>query len=244
MRKIIKSLVLSGALMTISGCASYSGMVNSFAPPKQKSEVTVGSNTPLEKSNGKSPFCPVPPPKPVPPIEEVYMVMPEDGGKAGTVAVTFNDGKEVVLHGDYSAMSLAGDEKTAYVGDQAQLLKTFGAAVSSLPKAPMSVTLYFILGTDKLTPESKTEAEKIYAEFAQRQVPEVWVIGHTDTVGSEAHNQTLSVKRAEKVRQSLIKLGVPAENIHASGKGEHDLLVNTPDNTKEPKNRCAEINVR
>lgn len=172
------------------------------------------------------------------------MVMPEDGGKAGTVAVTFNDGKEAVLHGDYSAMTLAGDERKAYVGDQAELLKTFGAAVTSLPKAPMSATLYFILGTDELTPESKAEAEKIYGEFVERQVPEVWVIGHTDTVGSEALNQALSVRRAEKVRQSLIKLGVPAESIHASGRGEHDLLVKTPNNTKEPKNRCAEINVR
>lgn len=244
MSNIVKSLVLSGALMAISGCATYSGMVNSFAPPKQKSEVTIASSAPLEKSEAKSPFCPVPPPKPVPPIAEVYMVMPEDGGKAGTVDVTFNDGKEVTLHGDYSAMSLAGDEKTPYVGDQAQLLKTFGSAVTSLPKAPTTAILYFVLGKDELTAESKAEAEKIYKEFVERQVPEVWVIGHTDTVGPASKNQTLSLKRAEKVRQSLIKLGVPAENIHVSGKGEHDLLVNTPDNTKEPKNRCAEINVR
>lgn len=172
------------------------------------------------------------------------MVMPEEGPKEGTVAVTFTDGREVVLHGDYSAMSLAGDDKKTYVADRAEMQKTFGTAVSALPPAPFSATLYCLLGKDELTPESKAEAEKIYGDFVKRQAPEIFIVGHTDTVGSSSHNQKLSIKRAEKVRQSLINLGVPAEGIQVSGRGESDLLVKTPDNTKEPKNRRVEINVR
>jgi outer membrane protein OmpA-like peptidoglycan-associated protein len=233
-------------LFGVTGCAGYSNVVNSFAPPRQKSDVVIVAGDALEVSSEKSELCvePPPPPKKAAPIEEVYMVMPEGGGKIGTVAVTFNDGREVVLQGAYSAMSLAGEETKAYVGDQSQLEKTFGSAVSALPKAPMSATLYFLLGKDELTPESRVAADKIYSDFVSRQAPEIWVIGHTDTVGSAAHNQKLSVKRAEKVRKNLIKLGVPEESIQSSGRGESEPLVETPDNIKEPKNRRVEISVR
>jgi outer membrane protein OmpA-like peptidoglycan-associated protein len=172
------------------------------------------------------------------------MVMPEEGGKAGTVAVTLNDGNEIVLHGEYSAMSLAGDDKKTYVSNREEMLNTFGTVVAALPQAPVSATLYFVLGKDVLTPESKLEAERIFNEIVNRQVPEILIIGHTDTVGSTKTNDKLSLKRAEKIRQSLIKLGVPADSIKVIGRGERELLVKTPDNTKEPKNRRAEINVR
>lgn len=238
----IRIWVLLPLALSLGGCAGYSNLVNSFAPPKQQSQVQLDAYQP---SGGKSPFCEEPP-KPIQPakVSEVYMVMPEGGGKAGTVDVIFNDGQGATLHGDYSSMSLAGKDKKAFVGDEKQMRELFGAAVDALPAEPLSATLYFLLGKDELTPESKAEAEKIYQSFIERQAPEIWIIGHTDTVGPAERNKALSLKRAEKVRQSLIKLGVPAENIKVEGHGEHDLLVKTPDNTKEPRNRRAEINVR
>jgi outer membrane protein OmpA-like peptidoglycan-associated protein len=124
------------------------------------------------------------------------------------------------------------------------MLETFGTAVAALPKAPLSATLYFLLGKDQLTPQSRQDAETIYGDFVQRQAPEVLIVGHTDTVGSAKTNQKLSEKRAEKVRQGLIVLGVPSASIQASGRGERELLVATPDNTKEPRNRRVEISVR
>lgn len=239
-----KILILSSLALGVSGCAGYSNFVNSFAPAKQPSAFAAESGEMPQPVPGASPFCPAPPPPPAPAVSEVYMVMPEEGGKAGTVAVTFNDGQETVLHGDYSAMTLAGDDKKTFVGNQEQLQQTFGTAVAALPPAPNSAILYFQLGKTELTPESKTEAEQIYNDFVTRKAPEIVVIGHTDTVGSEAHNLKLSIKRAEKVRDSLISLGVPAQSIQTSGTGEHNLIVETPDNTREPKNRCVEISVR
>lgn len=241
MRNVFRLIALLSILLGMSGCATYSNFVNSFAPEIKKSEFDSGSGESLQQSSAKSPLCPAPPP---PPIQEVYMVMPEDGGKAGTVAVALADGSEFVLHGDYSAMSLAGDDKKTYVSSRDEMLNTFGTAVSALPQAPVSATLYFVLGKDVLTPESKLEADRIFNEIVKRQVPEVLIVGHTDTVGSTKTNDKLSLKRAEKVRQSLIELGVPETNIQVVGRGERDLLVKTPDKTKEPKNRRAEINVR
>lgn len=172
------------------------------------------------------------------------MVMPEEGGKAGTLAITFPDGAEETLHGDYSAMAVAGAKKQTYIGDPEVLQQTFGAAVLALPKPPMSAYLFFLRGKDELTARSRRDAEKIFREFVDRQYPEVWIIGHTDTVGSNAYNEALSIRRAEKVRQALVRLGVPAENIVAKGTGKRDLPIQTPDNTDEPRNRQVEISVR
>jgi len=70
------------------------------------------------------------------------------------------------------------------------------------------------------------------------------VIGHTDTVGADAFNDKLSLERAQTVREILIGMGVPAQNITAAGRGRRELLVPTADNVSEPRNRRVELNVR
>ena len=70
------------------------------------------------------------------------------------------------------------------------------------------------------------------------------VTGHTDTSGSPQYNQGLSVRRANAVAAGLVRLGVPRNEITARGVGESQLLVSTPDNTREPQNRRVEIVLR
>lgn len=238
MRQPGRLFLLAGATALLSGCMGYSGLVNSLAPEERKSELRteIPAQVPMQcKSAGKAPFCAG---------RELYMVMPEADGKSGTVVVTFGDGKEVVLHGAYSALSLAGGEKKSYISNQSEMQSVFGDAISALPKAPHVAMLYFELGKDELTTQSKADAEAIYRDVVERAVPEVIIIGHTDTMGSEADNEALSIRRAERVRKELIERGVPADTIRVMGRGERNLLVETPDNTKEPKNRRVEINVR
>jgi len=175
---------------------------------------------------------------------EVYMVMPEAGGKPGTLIVTLKDGREETLHGDYRAMTQMGGKSETFVGNQEQLERIFGTAVAALPKPPVSATLYFLSGKDELTAESKVTAERVYRDFLDRQSPEVWIIGHTDMVGSNAYNEALSVRRADRVRQALLKLGVPAESIVTKGMGKREPAIQTPDGTDEPRNRRVEISVR
>jgi outer membrane protein OmpA-like peptidoglycan-associated protein len=175
---------------------------------------------------------------------ETYMVMPEADGKAGTIVVTLKDGREEVLHGAYQAMTLSGEKSETFVGNQEQLERTFGPAVAALPKPPMTATLFFLSGRDELTAESRVAAEAVYRDFLDRKAPEVWIIGHTDTVGSSAYNEALSVRRADRVRQALLRLGVPAGSIEIKGMGKRDPLVRTPDGTDEPRNRRVEISVR
>ena len=65
--------------------------------------------------------------------------------------------------------------------------------------------------------------------------------GHTDTTGPESYNMALSLRRANAVKNELVRQGVPADAIAVVGKGESQLLVPTGDNVREPQNRRVEI---
>lgn len=65
--------------------------------------------------------------------------------------------------------------------------------------------------------------------------------GHTDTVGAPRYNMALSIRRANAVRDVLVREGIPATQIVVVGRGETQLLVPTPDRINEPRNRRVEI---
>lgn len=109
---------------------------------------------------------------------------------------------------------------------------------------PFSAKLFFQLDKTEFTQESKLEAREIYQEIVDRDFSEIVISGHTDTSASNAYNEALSLRRSQKVRQDLIAYGVPAENIRISAEGEYRLLVSTPDDTVEVRNRRVEINAR
>ena len=120
----------------------------------------------------------------------------------------------------------------------------FAPILAELPGKPTQFLVYFLEGTDELTPESEEEVEKIFAELGARPAPEILVIGHTDAVGAGQFNDNLSLQRAERVRAELIRRGIAEENIMVEGRGKREPLVMTADGVAEPKNRRVEINVR
>ncbi len=76
----------------------------------------------------------------------------------------------------------------------------------------------------------------------------VVITGHTDTAGREAHNEGLGLRRAEKTRAALEaalrKAGVgptAIDSIEVLSAGEKNLIVETPDEKREPRNRAVEI---
>ena len=70
------------------------------------------------------------------------------------------------------------------------------------------------------------------------------VAGFTDTEGGVAYNQALSVRRANAVRDGLVRNGVPAQAVTIIGEGEMGLLVPTGDQVRYPSNRRAAIVVQ
>ena len=69
------------------------------------------------------------------------------------------------------------------------------------------------------------------------------IFGHTDTKGTIKYNMKLSIKRAEAVKEILLSQGITAKNVSVLGEGENKLAVDTPDNTKHPANRRAEVKI-
>ncbi len=120
----------------------------------------------------------------------------------------------------------------------------YDALTAALPAPVAKFTLYFIEGGTQLTPESEPVLKEVFAEVAKRPGAEVQITGHTDTVGQEGDNDTLSLKRAREIREALIGEGLNPTISRAVGRGERELLVQTPDNTAEPRNRRVEITVR
>lgn len=72
-------------------------------------------------------------------------------------------------------------------------------------------------------------------------VTRVAVTGHTDTSGAATYNMALSLRRANAVKDALVREGIPAAAIGVTGRGETQLLVQTKDGVREPQNRRVEI---
>ena len=69
------------------------------------------------------------------------------------------------------------------------------------------------------------------------------VTGHTDTVGSMAYNQRLSERRAQAVKDEMVREGLGANDIMTVGRNFSDPLVPTGPGVREPQNRRAVIDL-
>ena len=98
--------------------------------------------------------------------------------------------------------------------------------------------------SDALTAASAALIPAILAAVQAMPVPEVAVVGHTDTMGEPKTNVALGLKRAMTVRNILVRAGLAASTVDVSSHGEADLLFKTRDKTPEPRNRRVEISVR
>jgi outer membrane protein OmpA-like peptidoglycan-associated protein len=177
------------------------------------------------------------------PLEETVVVLPSPDGHTGTVIVQRGSERHV-LNQPFAASRLAGGQADMAQLSDAEVRQSFGVALQALPARPTTFLLYFVTATDELTDESKGELKKILAALKQRPVPDIMVVGHTDTVGDVEANDRLSAQRAERMKSFLIEIGIPGTQIQTAGRGERELLVPTADNTDEPRNRRVEISVR
>ena len=183
------------------------------------------------------------------PRNDLVVVLPEEGGKVGAVVVTDDKKRETTLNTAYASArsdnpGLFDRSSGMKAGPSSadEVNKAFGPALAAQPSRPFSLVLYFTEGST-LSEESKAVVDKMLAEIAKRPA-EITVIGHTDTVGNDAFNDKLSLERAQAVREILIGMGVPAQNVTAAGRGKRELLVPTGDNVNEPRNRRVELSVR
>ena len=177
------------------------------------------------------------------PRQALFVVLPNEGGGAG--AITVDDGKTVmILDQPYAAAESRAGSSEPVEESRGNISVIFRRAIAAQPILPHHFRLYFILGGDRLTPESAIAYRQVFEDIEQRPAYQVEVIGHTDTLGDLRYNQALSLSRAAAIRAALARDGVDRSAISVAGRGKLDLLVPTPDQVAEPRNRRVEITVR
>lgn len=176
---------------------------------------------------------------------DTIVLLPKDDGSTGAIAASRGDA-EILLDTAYASARprLLGSKLKRDTANREKLDKRFGAALSAMPPPPKSFMVYFLSGSDDFTEESKSAIASMMDELKQRPSPEVTVIGHTDKVGGDDQNDTLSLQRAGRLKELLVGMGVPTDSIDTAGRGSREPLVDTAEGVDEPRNRRVEVNVR
>src|SRR6185369_4089327 len=122
----------------------------------------------------------------------------------------------------------------------------FGAAPPPPPPPPPVVTppsfmVFFDWDRSNLSQQALNTIKQASDAFKAKGNARITATGHTDTSGPEAYNRALSLRRANAVKDALVRNGVPAQAISVIGMGEKGLLVQTGDGVREPQNRRVEI---
>ncbi len=111
------------------------------------------------------------------------------------------------------------------------------------PTEARQFIIYFGFNKCNISPEADTVLGEAASTAKTVGSASVVIVGHTDTVGSNAYNQKLSQCRANAAKTNLVAKGIGAGSISTSGRGEDELLVKTGDGVKEPQNRRATIDL-
>jgi OmpA-OmpF porin, OOP family len=118
-------------------------------------------------------------------------------------------------------------------------------AQKKLPGDPEQYVLYFDFASAKLSavarPVIGQAAKAIKATVAKGKFSHVKVIGYADTVGTPDGQDRLSLRRANAVRDELVREGIEAEVIKTEGRGKMEPEVLTGDQVKNPRNRRVRI---
>jgi len=117
-------------------------------------------------------------------------------------------------------------------------------AAESTEGPSLDLTIVFRSGSTDLTPAAAGTLAKLGKALSSTSLAgyRFRIEGHTDTVGTKEENQSLSQARAEKVAAYLEHdFGVAADRLQPVGLGEDGLLVATPDQTAEPRNRRVHV---
>jgi OOP family OmpA-OmpF porin len=117
------------------------------------------------------------------------------------------------------------------------------------PAAPTSEKVTFAADTffdfDKsvVKPEGKAKLDDLVGKIKGITLEVVIAVGHTDSIGTDAYNQKLSVRRAEAVKAYMVSKGIEANRVYTEGKGEKQPTADNKTTEGRAKNRRVEIEV-
>lgn len=115
-------------------------------------------------------------------------------------------------------------------------------------KITFAADAFFDFNKSVLKPEAKAKLDDLVSKLSSINLEVIIAVGHTDSIGSDAYNQKLSVRRAESVKAYLVSKGIEPNRIYTEGKGKKQPIapntINGKDNPEgRAKNRRVEIEV-
>jgi OOP family OmpA-OmpF porin len=110
-------------------------------------------------------------------------------------------------------------------------------------KATFSAHTLFDFDQSKLKPEGKQALDQLLSQQAGINLEVMVVVGHTDSVGTDAYNQALSLRRAAAVKEYLVAKGVDGPHVFTEGKGESQPIAENKSAAGRTENRRVTVEV-
>ncbi len=117
------------------------------------------------------------------------------------------------------------------------------APVPTSEKVSYSADAFFDFDKAVLKPAGKASLDDLVSKLKDINLEVIIAVGHTDSIGTDAYNQKLSVRRAEAVKAYLQSKGVESNRIYTEGKGEKQPVADNKTAAGRAKNRRVEIEV-
>ena len=110
-------------------------------------------------------------------------------------------------------------------------------------KVTFASDVLFDFDKSVVKPEGKAKLDDLSGKVRGINLEVVIAIGHADSIGSDAYNQKLSVRRAESVKAYLVSKGIEANRVYTEGKGKKQPVADNRTKEGRAKNRRVEIEV-
>jgi OOP family OmpA-OmpF porin len=117
------------------------------------------------------------------------------------------------------------------------------APVAAASKVTYAADAFFDFDKSVLKPAGKAKLDDLVSKVKGINLEVIIAVGHTDSIGTDAYNQKLSVRRAESVKAYLISKGIEKNRIYTEGKGEKQPVADNKTKEGRAKNRRVEIEV-
>jgi OOP family OmpA-OmpF porin len=108
-------------------------------------------------------------------------------------------------------------------------------------KVTLNADALFDFDKSTLKPAAVASLNSLAGKVKSLTLEVIVAVGHTDSVGTDAYNQKLSIRRAEAVKKHLVSQGIEARRIYVEGKGEAQPVADNKTAEGRAKNRRVQI---
>ncbi|HNR83588.1 outer membrane protein OmpA [Ottowia sp.] len=162
---------------------------------------------------------------------------------AGWTPATAAPGCDGALEAPKAAAPAAAPAPAAAAPAPAPAKAPAPAPAVAAQKVTYAADAFFDFDKSVLKPEGRAKLDDLVSKIQGINLEVIIAVGHTDSIGSDAYNQRLSVRRAEAVKAYLVSKGIERNRVYTEGKGEKQPVADNRTAQGRAKNRRVEVEV-